>query len=89
MDKKLTLSLACSNPLRKYMKMENQTSDPAFQMKSKEWPVKRDITLTLSYQFGNLKNDIKKIIRGILNDDLLNGTKNNGKRKRFNEGLLV
>ncbi len=75
-DKKLTVSLACNTPFRKNSKFETNSSDPTFTMRTTEYAPKRDLSLTISYRFGSLKEQMKKIKRGIVNDDMLNGNNN-------------
>lgn len=76
-DKKLTVSLACNTPFRKHTKMETNSSDPTFVMRTTEYPAKRDLSITISYRFGRLKEQIKKVTRGIINDDMLSNNNAN------------
>ena len=76
--KKLTVSLSCNNPFWKTIKMENNTSDDTFNMKTVSYNHARDFRLSVSYRFGSLKDVIKKVKRGISNDDSMGGENENG-----------
>lgn len=80
MKKKLTISLNVNNPLWKTIKMKNTTEDPAFFMESINHMRTRDLRLSITYRFGTMKNAIKKVRRGINNDDGANETGNNGQQ---------
>ena len=78
MDKKLSVTLSCNSPFWKTMKMENNTSDENFRMKNINHWRARDFSIRVSYRFGNLKDSIKKVKRGINNDDMRGGENNEG-----------
>ncbi|MEG1543791.1 MAG: outer membrane beta-barrel family protein [Tannerellaceae bacterium] len=78
LKKKLTVSLSCQNPFWKTMKMENTSSDPTFNMTSANYRTMRDFRLSVSYRFGTLKDAIKKVKRGISNDDMKSGNNSGG-----------
>lgn len=69
LKKKLTVSLTCRNPFWKTIKMESTTEDPAFDMTSVNYMRARDFRISVTYRFGTLKEAIKKVKRGISNDD--------------------
>ena len=69
LNKKLTVSLTCRNPFWKDIKMESTTEDPAFHMVSTNYMRARDFRISVTYRFGTLKSAIKKVTRGIRNDD--------------------
>lgn len=77
-DKKLTVSLSCNNPFWKTIKMESNTADETFNMKTVSYNHARDFRLSVSYRFGSLKDVIKKVKRGISNDDSMGGENENG-----------
>ena len=58
------------NPLWKTIKMESTTEDPAFNMTSVNYMRARDFRISVTYRFGTLKDAIKKVKRGISNDDV-------------------
>ncbi|WP_099464354.1 MULTISPECIES: outer membrane beta-barrel family protein [Parabacteroides] len=70
LKKKLTVSLAAQNPFWKTMKMETTTVGNNFKDVSTVWRSAREFRLSISYTFGNLKGGIKKVRRGINNDDM-------------------
>ncbi|MDH6306236.1 outer membrane receptor protein involved in Fe transport [Parabacteroides sp. PF5-5] len=78
LDKKLTVTLSCNSPFWKSMKMTNETSDPVFAMKSTNHWRTRDFSIRVSYRFGTLKDSIKKVRRGIMNDDAKSGGNSGG-----------
>ena len=78
MKKKLTVSLNVNNPFWKTIEHKNTTSDPTFSMQSgNKWSA-RDFRIGISYRFGTLKDSIKKVRRGISNDDQKGGGNNQG-----------
>lgn len=76
--KKLTLSLSCNNPFWKTIKMESNTSDDTFRMNTVTYRHARDFRLSISYRFGSLGEAIKKVKRGINNDDSMGGENGGG-----------
>ncbi len=73
-NKKLTVALSCNSPFQKEMKYTDKTEDAAFYQRSVNYWTMRDFRIRVSYRFGSLKESIKKVRRGISNDD----TKENG-----------
>lgn len=70
LKKKLSVSLSFQNPFWKNMKMENTTSGDTFYKRDINYRTMRTLSLSVSYRFGNLKDAIKKVKRGINNDDM-------------------
>lgn len=70
LKKKLTVSLSFQNPFWKNMKMENTTSSDTFYKSDVNYRTMRMLYVSVSYRFGNLKDAIKKVKRGINNDDM-------------------
>ena len=81
MKKKLTVSLSVNNPLWKTIEMKNTTNDPSFFMQSINHMRARDLRVSITYRFGTMKNAIKKVRRGITNDDGANETGNNDQQQ--------
>ena len=78
LKKKLTISLNINNPFWKTIEFNNTTSDPTFSMRSvNKWSA-RDFRIGISYRFGTLKESIKKVRRGISNDDQKSGGNSSG-----------
>lgn len=73
MNKKLNIRLSCQSPFEKNMKYSNTTTDPSFYSKSTNYFPMREVRLSVSYRFGTLKDSIKKVRRGISNDDAKEG----------------
>lgn len=78
LKKKLSVSVSLSDPFRKNVKYESTISDPSFHQKSVNFYSNQMLRLNLSYQFGQLKAEIKKPKRGIKNDDLKSGSNSSG-----------
>lgn len=74
LNKKLSVSLSCNNPFWKTMKYEMNTTDEQFRMRNISHWRARDFSIRLSYTFGTLKDQIKKVRRGINNDDQKGGS---------------
>lgn len=70
MKKKLTVTLGCESPFWKTMKMEQTTTGENFRMVDTNYRSMRDFRISVSYRFGTLKDAIKKVRRGINNDDV-------------------
>lgn len=81
LKKKLTVSLSCQNPFWKTMKMESTSSDPTFSKVSTNYRSARDFRISVSYRFGTLKDAIKKVKRGISNDDMKSGGNGGGEQE--------
>lgn len=78
MKKKLTVGLRFNSPFWKNMKMEQTTSDRYFREVSTNYWTMRDVSISVSYRFGTLKDSIKKVKRGISNDDQKGGGQSSG-----------
>lgn len=77
LKKKLSISLGAQNPFWKTMKMETTTKGEGFHDVSTTWRHAREFRLSVSYRFGTMKGQIKKVRRGISNDDSKGGGENN------------
>ena len=73
MDKKLDVAIRGSNPFQKYMDHKNFTTGEGFTQESLFRRPAQSVSLNLTYRFGDLKSSIKKIQRGITNQDLKSG----------------
>nr|WP_280749355.1 outer membrane beta-barrel family protein [Parabacteroides sp. PF5-9] len=73
MDKKLNVSLVCQNPFEKHLKFESSINGEAFSQRSLNYMEMRSFRIRVSYRFGSLKESIKKVRRGINNDDVKSG----------------
>lgn len=77
LKKKLSLSVGANNPFWKTMKMETTTTGNGFHDVSTNWRSAREFRFSISYRFGTMKGQIKKVRRGISNDDSKGGGENN------------
>ncbi len=73
MNKKLNISVNCQNPFMKEMKYTNKMDNGTFYSEQVSCYRMRDIRLSVSYSFGTLKDSIRKVQRGISNDDNKSG----------------
>ena len=77
LKKKLSVSLGAQNPFWKTMKMESAKTGEGFVDRSTTWRHAREFRLSVSYRFGTMKGQIKKVRRGISNDDSKGGGEGN------------
>lgn len=73
LKKKLSVSISCQDPFWKTQKMESYTEGAGFYSESINYRTARSFRLSVSYRFGDLKSAIKKVQRGISNDDMKSG----------------
>ncbi len=73
LDKRLDVAIRGSNPFQKYMDHQSYTSGINFTQESLFRRPARTISLNVTYRFGDLKSSIKKVQRGISNEDLKSG----------------
>lgn len=78
LKKKLTVSLMAQNPFWKTIKSESRSSSPLFDMYNVAHRNSRVFGISVSYRFGSLKEQIKKVRRGISNDDQKAGGSSTG-----------
>jgi outer membrane receptor for ferrienterochelin and colicin len=73
LKKKMTVSLSCMHPFNKYLKISSTTSTEYFATNSMNYNPMQEVRLSISYRFGTMKEAIKKVQRGISNDDVKGG----------------
>ncbi len=73
LDKKLDISLNAQNPFSKYLEISSTTTGNEFIQKSSFLNPMRSFRLSVSYRFGDLKASMKKVQRGIINEDVMQG----------------
>lgn len=78
LKKKLSLQLAFQNPFWKTMSYKTTTDGDGFRDMNKSFRSARELRFSVSYRFGTLKGAIKKVKRGISNDDQKGGESNSG-----------
>ncbi len=76
LDKKLTLSLSGNNVYEKYRHFKDEQRTNEFYYKSDNYSISRQLWFSVSYRFGEMKQQIKKAQRGISNDDNKSGEGN-------------
>ena len=81
LKKKLSVQLSFQNPFWKRMKMESTTSDDTFFRRDINYRTMRMLMVSVSYRFGTLKDAIKKVKRGISNDDMKSGGSGGGEQQ--------
>jgi hypothetical protein len=70
--KKLKVSVTVPDPFRRSYKYENTFDDPTFHQYSVTYYHDRYVRFNLSYSFGQMKGEIKKVKRRIKNEDIKN-----------------
>ena len=70
LNKKLDVAIRGSNPFQKYMDHKNVTIGANFTQESLFRRPAQSVSLNITYRFGDLKSSIKKVQRGISNEDL-------------------
>ena len=73
LEKKMTVSFSLLKPFMKNLEIESSTSNEFFYNKYiSQYPM-REARIGISYRFGSMKEAIKKVQRGISNDDVKSG----------------
>jgi len=78
MNKKLTLTFSAMNVYEKYMHYNSTTQTDQFRTISNYSYPARNFRIGISYKFGEMKQQIKKVQRGINNDDSKGGGQSGG-----------
>lgn len=71
LDKKLDVSLSVMSLFSKYREFSSTTTGEGFSQKNKMLNPMRNINLSVTYRFGDLKASMKKVQRTISNDDVM------------------
>ncbi|RYG16850.1 MAG: TonB-dependent receptor [Chitinophagaceae bacterium] len=74
LDNKISLSFAANNAFNKYREAINYTSGPNFTQETYNQNYQRNFTASVNYRFGKLKDAIKKNKKGIINNDVSQGS---------------
>lgn len=72
-DKKLDLTLNVQDVFSKYREISSTTTGEGFSQKSISMNPVRNLRLSVTYRFGDLKASMKKVQRGIVNEDVMQG----------------
>lgn len=78
LKKKLTIQIGANNPFWKTMNQKSTTEGEGFTNTSNYWRKVRQFNISVSYRFGSMKGQIKKVRRGISNDDAKAGGSSQG-----------
>lgn len=78
LKKKLSVSVGFQNPFWKTMNYKMTTEDTGFRNVTSNYRYSREVRFSVSYTFGTLKDAIKKVKRGINNDDQKSGGSGSG-----------
>jgi len=76
--KKVRYSMSVTSPFEEKQTYSSHFEDPTFRQNSKTYYYSRMVRFSLSYNFGKLKDQIRKAKRSIKNDDLKSGGENTG-----------
>ncbi|MFN8256214.1 MAG: outer membrane beta-barrel family protein [Bacteroidales bacterium] len=77
LKKKLTLSLNIQNVFWKNIRFTSETFDTYFYQKTENYWPGRSLSFNISYRFGELNKQPKKVKNSINNDDVKQGESNN------------
>ena len=86
-DKKLDVAIRGSNPFQKYMDHQSYTTGVNFIQESLFRRPARSISLNITFRFGDLKSSIKKVQRGISNEDIKSGGEGGSGESQQSEGI--
>jgi outer membrane receptor protein involved in Fe transport len=78
LQKKMSVSIMCMNPFTKNLKVTGSTASDYYASRYTVFFPMREIRIGISYRFGNMKEGINKIQRGITNDDVKSGGSGDG-----------
>ena len=73
LNKKLDVAIRGNNPFQKYMDHKNYTTGKNFTQESLFRRPAQSISLNVTFRFGDLKSSIKRVQRGIRNEDIKSG----------------
>ena len=76
LDKKLDVSLNMQNLFSEHRIVSSTTTGDGFWQESVSKRPVRNLRLSVTYRFGDLKTSMKKVQRGIINEDVLEGESN-------------
>ena len=76
LDKKLDLSINVQDLFSKTRKNTSTTTGPGFRQESAYFYPMRNFRFSVTYRFGELKSSMKRVQRGIVNDDVMEGAGN-------------
>lgn len=76
LDKKLDLTLSVQDAFSKYREISSTTTGEGFSQKSINLGPVRNLRLSVTYRFGDLKSSMKRVQRGIVNEDVMQGESN-------------
>ena len=72
-DKKLDLTLNAQDVFSKYREMSSTTTGVGFNQESIRMNPVRNVRISVTYRFGDLKTSMKRVQRGIVNEDVMQG----------------
>ena len=73
LNKKLDVSLNVQNLFSEFREISSTTTGEGFTQKSKFLNPMRNLRLSVTYNFGDLKSSIKRVQRSIKNEDVMQG----------------
>lgn len=73
LNKKLDISLNINTPFNKMRKFTYKTTGEGFWQESISKSPMRNVRLSVTYRFGDLKSSVKRVSRSISNDDVMQG----------------
>ncbi len=73
LNKKLDLTINAQDVFSKYREISSTTTGVGFSQKSINMNPMRNLRLSVTYRFGDLKSSMKRVQRSITNEDVLQG----------------
>jgi len=73
LKKKMNIGLYARNPFQETVSRKNFTVTPDYRLDNTSTYMARSVGFSLTYRFGEMKNQIKKVERTISNDDVKGG----------------
>jgi outer membrane receptor protein involved in Fe transport len=73
LDRKLSVNLNIQNPLQRTFTWENEFFGPGFTGHSQNISVRRSVSISVNYRFGELRSSMRRVQRGIALDDVMQG----------------
>lgn len=77
-EDRLTIGAYATNIFEKYVGFGNNSRTPNFAQSTKTYFPMRSFGISVSYRIGELKAQVKKAARSIVNDDVMQGGNNQG-----------
>ena len=78
LERKMTVSVSMANPFARYIILNATQTNEFFSSSITQYAPMRQARLSVSYRFGNMTESIRRVQRGITNDDVMGGGSGGG-----------